>query len=143
MSTRLVAMQILLPSLVRMSVARASATWYVLTLYTHRFIILIFSDSSFPILCATQSVNPSAYGLFRRGIMQSGECLVGANRPDSIKLISGPEGYDITLDILDDLGASSVAELANRTLYPASEIASARQMGDPILDKAVLPDYPS
>ena len=108
--------------------------------YTHMRILLILSLFY---SCTAQSVNPSASGLFRRGIMQSGECLVGANRPDSIKLISGPEGYDITLDILDDLDATSVAELADRTLYPASEIAGARQMGDPILDKTVLPDYPS
>lgn len=90
------------------------------------------------------SVNPSARGLFSRGIMQSGECLVGDDRPDAIgTLISGEEGYAITLDILDSLGAASVEDLADRDKFLASEIATARKMVDPILDRMVLPDFPS
>lgn len=89
------------------------------------------------------SVNPLAQGLFHRGIMQSGECVVGDDRPDAIGLLPGEEGYDITLDILDSLGAESIEDLADRDLFPALEIATARQMVDPILDKSILPDFPS
>ena len=88
------------------------------------------------------SVAPNAKGLFHRAILQSGECVAGDGRPGGYGLISGREGYDITLDILDDYGALSIEELANPELYPASEIAFARFMGPPILDTSVLPDYP-
>jgi carboxylesterase type B len=88
------------------------------------------------------SVNPSAVGLFQRGIMQSGECLVGDGRPDSIGLISGEEGYEITLDVLDGLNAT-FEELADRDLFPASKIAKALTVIYPVLDWRILPDYPS
>jgi carboxylesterase type B len=89
------------------------------------------------------SVNPSAVGLFQRGIMQSGECIVGDDRPDSIKLISGMAGYDITLGVLNDLGAASISQLAKRHRFPAQEIATALPSIYPVLDLNVLPDYPS
>lgn len=88
------------------------------------------------------SVNPSAEGLFHRAIMSSGECLAGNNRPGGHGLLPGNEGYDITLDILDDYDAASVEELSDPELYPASEITTARYMGLAILDKEVLPDWP-
>ncbi|KAL3822312.1 hypothetical protein ACHAXA_002627 [Cyclostephanos tholiformis] len=89
------------------------------------------------------SVNPSAFGLFQRGIMQSGECIVGDDRPDSIGLISGREGYDITLDVLNDLGANSITHLAKRGQFPAHEIATALDVIYPVLDPSVLADFPS
>ena len=91
------------------------------------------------------SVTPSARNLFHRGIMQSGECLVGDDRPDSIGLISGEEGYEITLDVLDEAGAESVEDLKDRDMFGAEEIIAASSSfgGNPILDRSVLPDYPS
>ena len=89
------------------------------------------------------SVNPSAAGLFQRGIMQSGECIVGDDRPDSIKLISGKAGYDITLGVLNDLGATSISQLAKRRKFPPQDIATALPLINPILDLDVLPDFPS
>jgi carboxylesterase type B len=89
------------------------------------------------------SVNPSAFGLFQRGIMQSGECIVGDSRPDSIGLISGREGYDITLDVLIKLGANSITHLAKRGQFPAQEIATALGVIYPVLDPNVLSDFPS
>jgi len=105
--------------------------------------VTIFGQSTGSASVCYLSVNPSARGLFHRGIMQSGECMVGDDRPDAIGLISGEEGYDITLDILDSLGSTSIEDLADRDKYPAAEIATARKMGDPILDRTVLPDFPS
>lgn len=89
------------------------------------------------------SVTPSAEGLFRRGIMQSGECIVGNDRPDSIGLISGEEGYEITQDILESLGARSIDDLADEEDFPASDIAAAMGIVYPVLDESVLPDFPS
>ena len=89
------------------------------------------------------SVNPSASGLFRRGIMQSGECAVGDGRTDSIGLVSGEEGHAIALDVLEDLNASTFEELADRDLYPAEEIALALPAVHPALDRRILPDFPS
>lgn len=90
------------------------------------------------------SVNPSAKGLFNRAILMAGECMAGNdhNRSGGHGVISGHEGWDITMDILDEYGATSVEEFANPNLYPASKIYSARIMGAPILDRTVLPDYP-
>ena len=68
---------------------------------------------------------------------------MGDDRPDSLGLVTGPEGYHVTLDVLEDVGATSVADLADRQAFPAAEIAAARPMGNPTLDFAILPDFPS
>lgn len=90
------------------------------------------------------SVAPSARGLFRRGAMQSGECVAGGDRPGAVgRLLSAEEGYGVTLDVLASLGAASVEDLADRDEYPAEEIAAALWVEGPVLDRTVLPDYPS
>ena len=105
--------------------------------------VTIFGQEVGSVSVCYLSVNPSAFGLFQRGIMQSGECIVGDDRPDSIGLISGREGYDITLDVLNDLGANSVTHLAKKGQFPAHEIATALDVIYPVLDPSVLADFPS
>ena len=94
-------------------------------------------------VCYLAVMNPGATGLFHRGILQSGECVVGDDRPDSIGLVSGEEGYAIALDVLDDLNATTFEELADRDLYPAEEIAQVLPAVYPVLDRRILPDFPS
>jgi len=94
-------------------------------------------------VCYLAVMNPRATGLFHRGILQSGECVVGDDRPDSIGLITGEEGYAIALDVLDDLNATTFEELADRDLYPAEEIAYLFPAVHPVLDRRILPDFPS
>ena len=94
-------------------------------------------------VCYLAVMNPRATGLFHRGILQSGECVVGDDRPDSIGLVSGEEGYAIALDVLDDLNATTFEELADRDLYPAEEIAHVLPAVYPVLDRRILPDFPS
>lgn len=89
------------------------------------------------------SVTPSANGLFQRGIMQSGECVVGDDRPDSIGLVSGKVGYSITLDVLKDTGATSVKQLAKRNIFAPWDIAGVLPVIVPVLDPRILPDFPS
>jgi carboxylesterase type B len=105
-------------------------------------IALIGQGAGAAIACCL-SVSPRARGLFRRGIAQSGECAAGDDRPDSIGLVSGEEGYAIALELLGDLGAASFGELADRDLYPASAIAGALPAARPALDRRILPDFPS
>lgn len=77
--------------------------------------------------------------------MNSGECVTGDGRPDSIgDLLSPEEGHKTTTRLLVDLNARSVRDLQNRTRYSPEEIIGAFRLNEtkPVIDFSMLKDYP-
>ena len=77
--------------------------------------------------------------------MNSGECVTGEDRPDSIgDLLSPEEGHETTTRLLVDLNARSVGDLQNRTKYSPEDIIEALRVNEtkPVIDFSLLEDYP-
>lgn len=77
--------------------------------------------------------------------MNSGECVTGEGRPNSIgDLLSPEEGHETTTRLLVDLDARSVSDLQNRSKYSPEEIIEAFRLNEtkPVIDFSMLEDYP-
>lgn len=104
--------------------------------------VTIFGESAGSVSVCFLAVSPLAKGLFHHSIQQSGECVYGP----TVVAKDATVGAQQTEMILNSTGASSVADLANATRFPAADIAPysiETLMWWPTVDGLVLPDHPS
>ena len=105
--------------------------------------VMLFGESAGGISTCWLSVSPLARDLFRRAIIQSGECAMG-NPPNDAET-----GSNITESLLTVMGASSILELTDATLFPAERLARDSLIAryewtvSPTIDSWVLPNHPS
>mmetsp|Transcript_19445 Transcript_19445/g.43213 ORF Transcript_19445/g.43213 Transcript_19445/m.43213 type:complete len:511 (-) Transcript_19445:309-1841(-) len=104
--------------------------------------VTVFGESAGGVSVCLLCVSPLAAGLFRRAIIQSGQCI-----SDRLGPLDPEEGAAMTQSVLDAAGVDSVSGLVNLTTDEVVA-ASAGRMGtsmisNPTIDGWVMPAHPS